>query len=82
MHYSLALHHLSIIVLLYLGLTLYPTRLWITVENAKAIADTSFPQLFAAGIEQPAFIALLLHRFDATTKTRVRAFQVCRIKID
>jgi hypothetical protein len=74
-HASLALHHFCILLMVYLGLSFYPTREWISLPAVKAMADSGFPQLFAAGLEQPTFVALLLHRFGASPNARTIAFQ-------
>ena len=78
-HLPLAAHHLSIIALLQLIVGYYATRDWITLVQLKAISDIGFGQLLAAGLEQPTFVALLLHRFGFSLPTRVRAFNIAWI---
>lgn len=75
-HNSLALHHFCIVVILHFGIGYYGTRADITATQMQAIGDMGFPQLVAAGLEQPVFAALLLHRFGASPATRTRAFKV------
>jgi len=75
-HGSLAVHHLSIVVLWQLTLGYYGSRHWITPVELKAITDSGFGQLLCAGLEQPTFIALLLHRFGASLETKSRAFEI------
>ncbi len=75
-HNSLALHHLCIVVVWHLAVGYYGTREDLSSPQLKAIGDIGFPQLVAAGIEQPVFTALLMHRFGARPASRTRAFQV------
>ena len=51
------------------------SRHWITAPQFKAIGDSGFGQLLAAGLEQPTFVALLLHRFGAGIQAKARAFE-------
>lgn len=78
-HGSLAMHHVNIILMWILGLGFYATRTWITPSQLKAIVDISFGQLLAAGLEQPTFVALLMHRFGVRLSAVSFGFQVAWI---
>ena len=78
-HNSLAVHHLCIVVVWHLAAGYYATRLDLDASQLKAIGDIGFPQLVAAGLEQPVFVALLMHRFGSKPSARTRAFQVAWI---
>ena len=75
-HNSLALHHFCIVVVWHVAVGYYGTRVDLTGSQLQAIGDMGFPQLVAAGLEQPVFVALLMHRFGSKPAARTRAFQV------
>ena len=78
-HGSLAAHHFAILALWQLCLGFYASRQWITLVQLKAICDIGVGQFLAVGLEQPTFVALLLHRFGASLHVRVRAFHIAWI---
>jgi hypothetical protein len=78
-HGSLATHHCCIVLLWQVAIGYYASRDWIRPEQLHAISDTGFAQLLCAGLEQPTFVALLLHRFGASLAVKSRAFQVAWI---
>jgi len=74
MHRTLMLHHSVIIILFHVSIGHYATRHDATPLQLRAIGALCFPQLVAAGLEQPCFIALLLHRFKKLVKRSVLVF--------
>lgn len=74
MHKTLMLHHSVIIILFHVSIGYYATRHDATPLQLRAIGALCFPQLVAAGLEQPCFISLLLHRFRKLLKRSVVVF--------
>ena len=78
-HASMACHHLCILTVWQVTCGFYVTRHWISPKELYAMASMGFGQMFAAGLEQPTFIALLAHRFGASLEARAKAFRVAWI---
>ena len=74
MRTPLMVHHSVIISLFQVSVGYYASRNDVTPLQLRALGALCFPQLVAAGLEQPCFIALLLHRFRNLVKRSVVVF--------
>ena len=67
-------HHSVIIILFHVSIGYCATRHDAAPLQLRAIVLSVITQLVAAGLEQPCFIALLLHRFRKLVKRSVVVF--------